>query len=61
MMSILFSDKDVNQNIDFYAGGQVIISLKVNGDIYVKGKLVENDKEVVDGMRGLLGLSSGGK
>lgn len=28
-----------------------------NGDIYVKGKLVENDKEVVDGMREFLRLS----
>ncbi|MGH1047675.1 hypothetical protein [Bacillus mycoides] len=55
-MSVLFSDKDVNQNIDFRAGGQVIISLKGNGDIYVKGNLIENDKEVVDGMRELLGI-----
>ncbi|MGG2938137.1 hypothetical protein ABEO66_29205 [Bacillus pacificus] len=60
-MSVLFSDKDVNQNIDFHAGGQVIISLKDNGDIYVKGNLIENDKEVVNGMRELLGLSNGDK
>jgi len=31
-----------------------IIRLETNGDIFVKGKLVENDKEVVDGMRELL-------
>lgn len=28
-----------------------LISLKRNGDIYVKGKLIENDKEVVDALR----------
>lgn len=38
-------------------GGQKIITLESTGDIYVKGKLVENDKEVVDGMRELVMLS----
>ena len=31
-----------------------ILKLCENGDIYVKGKLVENDKEVVDAMREFL-------
>ena len=31
-----------------------IIELKSNGDIYVKGNLIENDKEVVDAMREFL-------
>ena len=31
-----------------------MIRLEPNGDIYIKGKLVENDKEVVDGMRQFL-------
>ena len=31
-----------------------IILLKDNGDIFVKGKLIENDKEVVDAMREFL-------
>ena len=31
-----------------------IILLKDNGDIYVRGKLAENDKEVVDAMREFL-------
>lgn len=44
-------------SINFMVGGQKIICLESNGDIYVKGKLVENDKEVVDGMRELLMLS----
>ncbi len=32
-----------------------ILELKANGDIFVKGRLVENDKEVVDAMREFLG------
>lgn len=32
-----------------------ILELKGNGDIFVKGKLVENDKEVVNAMREFLG------
>jgi hypothetical protein len=31
-----------------------IIKLFANGDIFVKGKLVENDLEVVEGMREFL-------
>jgi len=33
---------------------EAIILLKENGDIFVKGKLIENDKEVVDAMREFL-------
>ncbi|MEJ9124556.1 hypothetical protein P4I92_12655 [Bacillus cereus] len=54
---IKFNDGDKNESIIFNDGGKEIISLKSNGDIYVKGKLVENDKEVVDGMREFLKLS----
>ncbi|HDR6247814.1 TPA: hypothetical protein QCU24_005694 [Bacillus cereus] len=54
---IKFSDGDKNESIIFNAGEKEIISLKSNGDILVKGKLVENDKEVVDGMREFLKLS----
>ncbi|MDW9211635.1 hypothetical protein BTTOUR_23100 [Bacillus thuringiensis serovar toumanoffi] len=50
--------RDTSQDsINFMVSGQEIISLKSTGDIYVKGKVVENDKEVVDGMRELLMLS----
>ncbi len=35
--------------------GTPILELKENGDIFVKGRLVENDKEVVDAMREFLG------
>lgn len=31
-----------------------VLKLEPNGDIYVNGKLVENDKEVVDGLRKFL-------
>lgn len=34
--------------------GSEILRLDANGDIFVKGKLVENDKQVVDGMRAFL-------
>ena len=44
------------QTITFQNSGEStpIIELKANGDIYVKGNLIENDKEVVDAMREFL-------
>jgi hypothetical protein len=44
------------QSITFQNNGEStpIIELKANGDIYVKGNLIENDKEVVDAMREFL-------
>jgi len=36
--------------------GEPMLKLCKNGDIYIRGKLIENDKEVVDGMRDLLGI-----
>lgn len=68
-MSLTLHNGDLNKlardtshnSINFMVGGQEIISLKSTGDIYVKGKLIENDKEVVDGMRELLKLASGDK
>ncbi|MBY0036682.1 hypothetical protein H7U08_08830 [Bacillus cereus] len=47
----------LHDSIVLKVGEQEIVTLRSNGDIYVKGKLVENDKEVVDGMRELLMLS----
>ena len=38
-----------------------ILRLEPNGDIYVKGNLVENDKEVVNGMRYLIEKMGGNK
>ena len=34
-----------------------ILRFSDNGDIFVKGKLVENDKEIVEGLREFLKLS----
>jgi len=50
-----------NNDISFFPGdysNDAVPALKLctNGDIYVKGRLVENDKEVVNGMRALLGF-----
>ena len=35
-------------------GKDELLKFDNNGDIYVKGKLVENDKQVVDGLREFL-------
>ncbi|MEW4236029.1 hypothetical protein Q0N71_23145 [Bacillus thuringiensis] len=64
-MSLTLHNGDLNKlardtshdSIVLKVGEQEIVTLKSNGDIYVKGKLVENDKEVVDGMRKFLMLS----
>ncbi|HDR7932342.1 hypothetical protein RCJ96_26900 [Bacillus sp. BSL6] len=60
-MTMFLSNKDVNESINFNVGGQDIISLKGNGDIYVKGELVENNQEVVDGLKEFLKLARGDK
>lgn len=41
-------------NLSFHTGNKEIIKLCYNGDIFIKGNLVENDKEVVDAMREFL-------
>jgi len=42
-----------NNDITFHVedGTKEVLRFASNGDIYVKGKLVENDKEVVEGFR----------
>jgi hypothetical protein len=41
-----------SRNIIFHTKDfPALIELKSNGDIYVKGKLIEKDKELVDGLR----------
>ena len=47
-----------DNTITFSVPKQEILKFEENGDIYVKGKLIENDKEVVDGMREFLEESS---
>ena len=44
-------------NIEFRKQGKPILSFNNNGDIFINGRLVENDKEVVDGMRQFLTTS----
>ncbi|RWQ69818.1 hypothetical protein [Bacillus cereus] len=64
-MSLTLHNGDLNKlardtshdSIILKVGEQEMISLKSNGDIFVKGKLVDNDKEVVDGLREFLRLS----
>ena len=36
------------------SNSEPILELKGDGDIFVKGKLIENDKEVVDALREFL-------
>jgi len=43
----------------FYAGNLEVMKFCENGDIYVQGRLAENDKAVVDGMRKLLARALG--
>jgi hypothetical protein len=45
----------IENTVEFTLNGEPVLLLKPNGDIFVKGRLVENDQEVVDGMRTLLG------
>lgn len=52
-----YSDK----NLVFWAG-EASIELHPNGDIYINGRLTENDRAVVQGMRKFLAsLGNGGK
>ena len=46
--------KTEETTIEFNIGNKTIIKLKKNGEIYVKGKLIENDIEVVNGMREII-------
>jgi hypothetical protein len=56
--SRLYFNPDLEKNsIVFYVnndGQNEILKLCANGDIFVKGRLVENDLEVVEGLRKFL-------
>jgi hypothetical protein len=43
-----------SNTITFTSATEPILELKGNGDIFVKGKLIENDIEVVDALREFL-------
>jgi hypothetical protein len=56
-LKLLAPASDMEPNtITFHTGDgtEPIIKLCQNGDIFIKGKLVENDLEVVEGMRKFL-------
>lgn len=48
---LIESKPDLQDTITFFIKGEPIIELRPDGDIFIKGKLAENDKEVVEGMR----------
>ena len=55
--TLVLTNNDVpiqSNNITFTSATEPILELKGNGDIFVKGKLIENDKEVVDALREFL-------
>ena len=54
--STSFIDREKNGYLSFTCGGEEVIRLEPNGDIFVKGRKVTNDEEVVDGMRELINL-----
>ena len=58
----LLLQSDVEPNtIEFKVGEFIetpIITLHGNGDIFVKGKLIENDLELVDGLREFLNITN---
>lgn len=47
--SIVFTNNDITK--------PPILELRKNGDIYVNGRIVENDKQVVNGLREFLGIN----
>ena len=44
-------------DIAFTVGGEPIIELRSNGNILIRGKLITNDLDVVDGLREIIGLA----
>lgn len=54
MVTSIKSDELEPNTITFKIENEPIIKLCTNGDIFVKSKLIENDKELVDGMREFL-------
>lgn len=57
---IYLFDYERKGDVVFVAEGVNLLELRANGDILVKGKLVENDRAVVKGMRDLLRASGHG-
>lgn len=47
--NIFNPDGEISFSVPGYKGE--VLKLAANGDIFVKGKLIENDKEVVEALR----------
>lgn len=54
IVSKLTRSKDAGDITFFVADGTEMIRLAANGDIYVKGRLVERDEEVIAGFKNWL-------
>ena len=58
----LLLQSDVEPNVIEFKVGEFIetpiITLRGDGDIFVKGKLIENDLELVDGLREFLNITN---
>jgi len=55
MENVVIKKSDTEPStINFNIKNEPIIKLCANGDIFVKGKLIENDLELVEGMREFL-------
>ena len=55
---VIDSNNEKDNNIIFSnEKNKDLILLKADGDIFVKGKLIENDKEVVEALREFLGFT----
>lgn len=60
MSEVLAKTTPLEQNTIFFnhkSVGEPILKLCPNGDIFVKGKLIENDIEVVEALREFINLS----
>lgn len=56
-MTFKFNTGHEQSNLCFIVGGQKIIEICANGDFFIKGKLVTNDLELLEGFRNFLKLS----
>jgi len=54
MIDIIEKELEPNTITFCFGNDEPLIKLCYNGDIFIRGKLVENDKEVVEGMREFL-------
>lgn len=57
MNALKINQAEINASVfSIFSDSEELIRFEKNGDIFIKGKLAENDKEVVDGFRKFLKL-----